>query len=113
MGGLCPGTNAMKNEVFLSLSIQELQQIIRDAVKAELSALSGKEHPKSSSTEYMSRSDAAKMLGITPKSLSKYIKEGQIPARRLASKYYLLKADVEASLKSIDIIKYSKRNPIY
>lgn len=112
-GGLCLGTNTMKNEVFVSLSIQELQQLIQAAVAAGIIAAQGKEQPKSLNTGYLSRNDAAKMLGITPKSLSKYIKEGKISAKRLGSKYYILESDVEASLKSIDTIKYSKRNPNY
>jgi hypothetical protein len=103
----------MRNEMFISLSIQELQQAIQVAVRTEISVLHSKEPPKSSNTGYMSRNDAAKMLGITPKSLSKYIKEGKVPAKRFASKYYILKSDVEASLKSIDTIKYSKRTPNY
>jgi hypothetical protein len=99
----------MKNEMFMSLSLQELQQVIQNAVKEEISVLHSKEQSKSSRTDYMSRNDAAKLLGITPKSLSKYIKEGKVPAKRFASKYYLLRMDVDACLKSIDTIKYSKR----
>lgn len=53
-----------------------------------------------STTEWMSTADAAKALGITPRTLYRFIDQGDLPAFRFGRVIRLKASDVEAFIEA-------------
>jgi hypothetical protein len=99
----------MEKHLLITFSIQEFKDLIHDAVSSEMKAnkritvLS-----EACKTEYLTRNQVSKMLGVCPKTLSTWITKGLIPASRLAGKIYIERKDVEESLVKIRTIKHAR-----
>jgi excisionase family DNA binding protein len=81
-----------------------------DLIEARLSNIENLlldiKHPKlehSPSPDYITRKEAADVLGISLHTLNAWIKEGKVPAFRIGSRVRFKRSDVESSLKKIKV----------
>ena len=51
-------------------------------------------------TTYLASSEAAGMLGIHPMAIQKLLREGKLPAEKIANRWLLRRADVEEFAKT-------------
>jgi excisionase family DNA binding protein len=94
----------MENLILTNLSLQELKSHISDAVRSEID----KHIPNNGiveKDEFLTRKQAAKLLGISLPTLAKWTKEGLIPSLRISSRIRYTRQGIENSLKSIRISK--------
>lgn len=99
----------MEKHLLITISIQELKDIIQDVVRSELERNQKTSiQAQPNKTEYLSRNQVAKILGISLPTLGKYIKDGLIPASRLSKRVLIERKDLENSLTKIRTIKYSR-----
>lgn len=101
------------NNLFLKgLSIEELgttiKSIIAEEMKTAFTELS-ETLPKDTTPEYLTRKEAAEILGVSLPTLRSYVKKGFITAQRIGEKTVRFrKEDVMAALNSIEPIKYRR-----
>ena len=106
--------NQMQSQVVITLSIPELQSLIKDAVseavKLELQAHN--KEPPNHGSEYLTRSQVAKILQISKPTAIDYTKRGILVGFRIGNTNSVryLKSDVEAALQKIKTIKHSRVN---
>jgi predicted DNA-binding transcriptional regulator AlpA len=89
-----------QNTHLFQLTTNEFIEIIKEVV---LSVVTHKENKSDSNTkevqaEYLTREDAKKLLRLSYTTLWKYDKEKILPARRIGSRVYYLKSDIEQLL---------------
>ena len=94
----------------LNISIDELKQLIKDAVCEEINKKRHKE-TYADSTDYVSRKEVAKMLGISLPTLTKYVKNGTIPAHRIGARILFKQDEVSQSLMQVQ--KFNFRQNTY
>lgn len=68
----------MQKNIFISLSIDELKQVIIDSIQ-EIHPLQN----SVSESDFMNQKQAAKYLGVSEPTIIKYKKEGKIPFEQL------------------------------
>jgi excisionase family DNA binding protein len=90
-----------------NLTINDLTKIIEDSQQKLISEMFEKSQ-KSGNDEFITRKAAAQILGISIPTLSKYIREGLIPAAHINGRYRLRKADVINSLTEVKHKLYTR-----
>src|ERR1035437_5701589 len=96
----------MKDLILSSLSLDEFKTVISEAVKCELGKFpSYKPDPP---TEFISRKQAASILGISLPTLGLWSKTGIIPSYRIASRVRYKKQDVLNSLSQVQTLKFKR-----
>lgn len=95
----------MKRIYLNEISLEELKELFVCVVREELNKTT---IPINSEKEYLSRKQVAAFLNLSLGSLAKYVRNGNIPAKRLGNKVFFLKSDVEASLRTIKTVKHSR-----
>lgn len=88
----------MDKILFFSCSKEELESIIREAVKAELSLKKEK--------ELMSFKETCEFLGCSPSALNKWKSENKIPFKRLGKRVFFSRTEITEALKESNY--YSK-----
>ena len=81
----------MNNKVFISLSLEELKDIIRDAVKQELNLKKEK--------ELLNFKETCKFLGCSSSGLNKWKSENKIPYKKLGKRIFFSRTDITEALK--------------
>ena len=81
----------MNNVVFLSLSKDELKEIIRECVKSELSLKKEK--------ELLSFKEACEFLDCSPSALNKWKSENRIPYKKLGKRVFFSRDEISSALK--------------
>lgn len=95
----------------ISISLDELQELIEKSVRNALAQHHNNDPPKNAEIEYISRNEVCKILNISLPTLKKfYGSTGEIKAYRLGGKIFFKKAEVEQALKLIHTIKHSRRD---
>lgn len=90
----------MKNNLFLiSISEEELSNIIRNSLKRELANLYIED--KVNTHELISRTEVSKLLKISLPTLTEWVKNGRVPAYRIGSRVLFNKEEVLNSLTKI------------
>ena len=87
----------MNNVVFLSLSMEELKDAIRDVVKQELN------HKKEK--ELMTFKETCELLNISASCLNQWKASNKIPYKKLGKRVFFLRSEVVEALKESN---YSK-----
>ena len=87
----------MNNVVFLSLSMEELKDAIRDVVKQELN------HKKAK--ELMTFKETCELLNISASCLNQWKASNKIPYKKLGKRVFFLRSEVVEALKESN---YSK-----
>jgi excisionase family DNA binding protein len=57
-------------------------------------------HMTTFTTTYLASSEAASMLGIHPMAIQKLLREGKLPAEKIANRWLLRRTDVEEFAKT-------------
>jgi excisionase family DNA binding protein len=100
----------MQTEIILSgISFDQLQDSIRTTVKNEVEQII-KNLPTSQepAPELITRKETALILGISLPTLNEWTKNGTIPAQRIGTRVRYQRANVYASLKDIETLKYRR-----
>lgn len=87
----------MNNVVFLSLSIEELKDIVRDAVKQELNLKNEK--------ELMTFKETCDFLRCSASALNKWKSENKIPYKKLGKRVFFSRSEVLDALKDSNYFK--------
>ena len=96
----------MENIILSPIPLKDFEALIRDCIRSlNYKNHSPVPHPE---TEYITRQEAAKILGISLPTLNDWSKRGIIPSYRIASRIRYKKAEVEASLNKVQSIKYAR-----
>ncbi|MXO06168.1 AlpA family transcriptional regulator [Flavobacterium sp. HBTb2-11-1] len=91
-----------KTSLLVQLNVNDLQQLIQEAVKNELENLKNLIKPISKDSEnesnIISREEVSKLLKISYCSLYHWNKKGILKAKKIGSRVYYLKSDVMSKL---------------
>jgi excisionase family DNA binding protein len=100
----------MQNEIILSgISFEQLQDSIKTIVQNEVQKIvSGLTTAPEPAPELITRKETAKILGISLPTLNDWTKNGTIPAQRIGTRVRYNRANVYASLKNIETLKYRR-----
>lgn len=96
----------MENLILTQIPFEVIKTAISDAVKAEFQKVNCK-IPETKS-EYITRKEAAKFLGISLPTLNHWSKAGIITSYRIGTRVRYKKAEVENSLTKVKSLKYGK-----
>ena len=90
----------MDNKVFISLSIEELQNLISEAVAKEFAQK--KEKP------LMNFKETCSFLGISPSCLNKWKSENKIPYMKKGKRVFFDRSEVLSAIKKDDLYYKTK-----
>lgn len=96
--------------LFTGISFEQLQDSIRTTVKNEVERIIGNLPTSTSPTppELITRKETIDILGISYPTLNEWTKNGIIPAQRIGTRVRYNRANVYASLKNIETLKYRR-----
>lgn len=95
----------MTDILFSPISLKDFETLIKDCVK---SALQNHIPVSPKETEYITRQETAKILGISLPTLNDWSKWEILPSYRIASRIRYKKAEVEAAVTKVQSIKYRR-----
>jgi excisionase family DNA binding protein len=100
----------MQNEIILSgISFEQLQDSFRTIVQNEVQKIiSGLTPTPEPAPELITRKETAQILGISLPTLNEWTKNGTLPAQRIGTRVRYQRANVYASLKDIETLKYRR-----
>lgn len=79
------GAAEKRHEMVVQLSVEELQTLIREGVRAELGALTGRDVKPAN--EIVSAADAAEILHCSERHVRNLASSGRIPSKRTGKLY--------------------------
>lgn len=88
------------NIVLISLSQDQLKEIVREAVHQELSV----KHEK----EFLNFKETCALLTISPSALNKWKSKNLIPFQKLGKRIFFKREELMKSLKDSNYIKYKE-----
>lgn len=84
----------MKEILLLSITLEDLKEVIRDVIREELSPNDEK--------ELLNFKETCEFLGCSASSLNRWKSEGKVPYRKMGKRVFFLKSELLSSLdKSI------------
>lgn len=95
----------MTSQVFTSLSVSEIDQLIEKRVQIALNELKPTE-PKPA--KLLTRNEVSEKLGVSLVTLHHWVKKGIIPAQRIGSRIRFYEKDIIASLNQVESLKYRR-----
>ena len=96
----------MSTEIILHTTPKsELRDLVAEAVKEQLSTFFDKKEPDN---RMLSRKEVSEMLGISLPTLHTWTKEGVIPGVRIGNTVRYRSGEIQAAMKDIRSIKYSR-----
>lgn len=93
-----------KKLIFFSVSLEELQTLISEAVKKEVCTSAC--NPPRYDSEFLTRKEVSKILRISLPTLNDYVMRSIIPAYRIGNNVRFLKEEVLNNVQKIQAIKY-------
>ncbi len=81
--------------------MEQLKSEISETVKREMQTFFSLIQPQKEQTEYLTRKEAAKLLGITLPTLHEWTKTGLVQGYRIASRVRYKRSELETSLIQI------------
>jgi len=100
----------MQNEIILSgITFDELKESFKSIVKNEVEQII-KSLPTNlePAPELITRKETAHILGISLPTLNEWTKNGTLPAQRIGTRVRYQRANVYASLKDVETLKYRR-----
>lgn len=100
----------MQNEIILSgITFDELKESFQTIVQNEVQKIvSGLTTAPEPSPELITRKETAVILGISLPTLNLWTKNGTLPAQRIGTRVRYNRANVYASLKDVETLKYRR-----
>mgnify|MGYP003627224028 FL=1 len=89
---------------FIVVTKEDLTNTIASVLKEQLKVLSVVE--QDAKTEYLTRKEVAKLLGVSLPTLNDWSKKGVIPSYRIETRVRYKKEEVLSCLKEVQTIKY-------
>ena len=89
---------------FIVVTKEDLTNTIASVLKEQLKVLSVVE--QDAKTEYLTRKEVAKLLGVSLPTLNDWSKKGVIPSYRIETRVRYKKEEVLSCLKEVHTIKY-------
>ena len=89
----------MTNAVLLTLPIEDLKSLLREAVREEVKSLKLDDLP-SSQKELLTRKEVSEMLGVTYSTLWNWNKKEILESRKVGDKVFYLRSEVMNLLTS-------------
>lgn len=96
----------MQKQILLTISLEELAQLIRENVRIELN-VRNKEPPKPA-PEFIGTKDAASILKISLPTLRKYTRLGLIKGYKTGNITRYRRDEMEKAMRSIQTFKHSR-----
>lgn len=91
----------MQNIVLSPIPIETLKAELTETLIKELQKQFSLIQPQTANAEYLTRKEAAKLLGVSLPTLNEWTKEGRIKGYRIASRVRYKRNELEASLSQI------------
>ena len=91
----------MQDMLLSSIPYDQLKLELSETIKKELQTLFITLQPQAEKTEYLTRKQAAVLLGVSLPTLNEWTKSGLVPGYRIASRVRYKRASVEAALSQI------------
>lgn len=94
-----------QESLLVQLSVGDLQQLIKEAVKEEITNITDViklTHPKSESPELLTREETAKLLKVSYTSLYHWNKDGSLPAQKINHKVYYQRSIIMDRLNNVE-----------
>ena len=101
----------MNTQILISLSPEELKNLLSSCIKSELQDYHNKEPPPKDDS-LMTRKEAAAYLMVSLPTIIRYERAGYIASFRVGNKIRFKKSQVYSSLKLIKSIKHSRRSAL-
>jgi len=95
----------MENIILMSISKEDLQQIIRDSVKSELNNSTVPSPIIKEEETLMNTKDVQSLFGVSRITIHKWKKQGLFPYHKINRKLYFKRSEVIASMKRISLSK--------
>jgi len=96
----------MENLILSTINVNDLKSEISETIKQEFQKFEFNQKPEK--TEFLTRKETAKLLGVSLPTLSDWNKRGIIQAYRIASRIRYKKEEVINSLSKTDHAKYKR-----
>ena len=94
--------------IFSGISLEQLQDSIRTTVRNEVEKIVSGLTQSEPLPELITRKETALIYGISLVTLNEWTKNGIIPAQRIGTRIRYKRADVYASLKNVETLKYRR-----
>lgn len=91
----------MQDLIFSQIPIEQLKTELSNAIKTELQTYLSNLQPPKQETEYLTRKEAAKVLGVSLPTLNEWTKTGLVQGYRIASRVRYIRSEIETSLSKI------------
>lgn len=99
----------MQNEIILNgISFEQLENSLKTIVQNEVQKIVSGLTATKPEPELITRKETALILGISLPTLNDWTKNGTIPAQRIGTRVRYQRANVYASLKDIETLKYRR-----
>jgi len=99
----------MENIIFTQIPINEFRNVLSETVRVELERLNIKgSTPQPDETDYITRQETARILGVSLPTLNDWTKRGVIIGYRIATRVRYKKSEILDSLKEVQTLKYRR-----
>lgn len=90
-----------KEIVIINLTISELKEILQETISTELGRLLNEVIDDKSKDEFLTRDETSKFLNLSLPTITKYVKQGIIPAYRIGNRILFKRNELLDSLKDV------------
>ena len=90
-----------KSNLLVQLNVGDLEQLIKDAVKAKLEKVNDviQLHPQIETPELLTREEVAKILKVSFTTLFHWNNDGKLPAQKIGKRVYYQRSTIMDKLK--------------
>lgn len=98
----------MENIIFTQISIDVFKNVISETVRVELERLNKLTTTPPDETEYITRQECARILGVSLVTLNDWTKRGVIVGYRIATRIRYKRAEILSSVHQVQTLKYRR-----
>ncbi len=100
----------MQTSLLITVSLDQLSQLIREGVKDELNAFKGQLTPEPDTPEYLSRKETAEFLRVTTVTIDEWVKRGLIKGYHFGSRVRFKSLEIRAFAETPASRRYSTKH---